>query len=1317
MSLEGQQLGEFEILECLGQGGMGAVYKARQISLDRFVALKTLQAALAGDVEYITRFQQEAKAAAGLNHPNLVQVYSAGESEGLHWFAMEYVEGESAKVRLQRKKRLNPLEAIAIIIHVATALDYGWRKAALIHRDIKPDNIFLSGDGEVKLGDLGLAKSVGQGQGLTTTGATMGTPHYMSPEQVEAREDVDLRTDIYSLGCTLFHLLSGQPPYSANSAVAVMMKHVTAPVPDLREAWPECRGELAAVVGKMMQKRPADRPQTYGVVNAELQRAYALLTGTCVPTAVTTTQPPAPGRKLVGGQGKRSMPLAAWIGGGIALLAAIGALFHFATGEKGGAASAGAPAAVSPTSAGDGEKKGASDAASPFLPATPSRGTPVAIATTPRPQATSAPTTPTPLAQPTGPSTPTPATAPKPMTEVEKWFTQVDQPQEEALQKQVWAPFKAGVAELRARYLAILDTASSKATAAGQLEEALAWRLERQSFEKAPTVAADTADTPAVLKPGRVEFRRLIAQLDQTRVLRAKALLEPYDAILAKNQILLTQHQRLDDALRIKTKREEIALAWLGPSPFFAASPIPASRWTDVLALVDLVAARNAGGASNIWERTAAGIEFKKSSQELPYISGFEVPLAQGSFAIETEFTCFETPQFIGIAIPVFGQASASGWISSRSGYAGIGKVDGNDPMANLAPGLAAPFQVQPRQRYKMRMEVRRVPEGVDLQFALGDTVVGSYRGPANRLKLSTAWTIRDDAKSAWIGTNAPTVFHTLKVISREDIAPAEQVAPPAPVAGNTPAPSVRISPLATTPIPAGNGAPVTATKEAPFVNSLGMKFVPVPITGGPTNGKRVLFDVWDTRVQDYQGFAQEVGRKWSKVGFEQGPTHPAVNVSWDDAKAFCAWLTEKERAAEKIGAQDAYRLPSDHEWSCAVEIGSKEKAEESPDAKSGRIENIYPWGTQWPPPEGAGNYGPLVQADQFGYTSPVGSFSANRYGLFDLGGNVWQWCEDRFDTQQNDRVLRGGCWNANDRGYALSSSRFHYAPGSWYNGAFGFRCVLMISSGSDLKAAQAPLIPAPAAKEVMAKRLASVTKESPFVNSLEMKFVPVPIAGGPTEGQRVLFSVWKTRVQDYEVFAKASGLDWPSAGFEQGPTHPALMASWQDAKAFCAWLTNKERGAGAIGPLDEYRLPSDHEWSCAVGIGARERAAMSPAEKSGKISETFPWGGQWPPPKGAGNYGPSLEIDKFEQTSPVGSFPPNRFGLRDLGGNAWEWCEDLFGPGPRDRVQRGASWYDPNREVLLSSFRTSRDPAARLHTVGFRCVLMIAQSTRPPRP
>lgn len=277
MSLEGQRLGEFEILGLLGQGATGSVYKAKQSSLHRFVALKTLNLALANDAAYIRRFQREASSAAALNHANLVQVYSSGESQGVHWFSMEYVDGESVKSRLQRNGQLDPQEAIAIGVHVATALDYGWRKAGLIHRDVKPDNIFLSADGEVKLGDLGLAKSAGQLEELTMTGQSMGTPNYISPEQVQALKSVDLRTDIYSLGCTLFHLLSGRPPFQGNGAVTIMMKHVTDPVPSLRQGWRQCPPVLANVIGKMMQKKPERRQQTHEEVIADLRHAYEVV--------------------------------------------------------------------------------------------------------------------------------------------------------------------------------------------------------------------------------------------------------------------------------------------------------------------------------------------------------------------------------------------------------------------------------------------------------------------------------------------------------------------------------------------------------------------------------------------------------------------------------------------------------------------------------------------------------------------------------------------------------------------------------------------------------------------------------------------------------------------------------------------------------------------------------------------------------------------------------------------------------------------------------------------------------------------------------
>ncbi len=290
----GQRFGEFEIIAMLGKGGMGAVYKALQVSLKRFVAIKVLERSLAMDEEFVVRFHNEAVAAAALNHPNLVQVYAAGETEGLHWFAMEFVNGESLQGRLDRTGRIEAMEAVAITLHVTNALEHAWRKGRMIHRDIKPDNIFLSVEGEVKLGDLGLAKSCEGDVGMTMVGTSMGTPLYISPEQAEGRKEIDLRTDIYSLGATLFHLLTGRPVYSGGTAVSVMVKHVSAPIPEIRALAPDLPEELAATVLRMLQKAPEDRYGGYPELAEDLQRAYARLMNPVVTYATPEPVDPVP---------------------------------------------------------------------------------------------------------------------------------------------------------------------------------------------------------------------------------------------------------------------------------------------------------------------------------------------------------------------------------------------------------------------------------------------------------------------------------------------------------------------------------------------------------------------------------------------------------------------------------------------------------------------------------------------------------------------------------------------------------------------------------------------------------------------------------------------------------------------------------------------------------------------------------------------------------------------------------------------------------------------------------------------------------------
>ena len=277
-ALAGSCIGGFEIIQKLGQGGMGAVYQARQPLLNRVVALKVMASHLSANEDFVKRFIREAASAANLMHPNMVQVHVAGQDAGRYYIAMEFVDGESLSAKITRRGTITPPEAVAITCYVAEALKYAWQKARLIHRDIKPDNIFLSSAGEVKVGDLGLAKSINdEASQMTITGVMLGTPHYMSPEQVMADRNVDFRSDIYSLGCTLFHMLTGKTPYAGDSAMRVAVKHLDERVPSITQVCPTCPHHLAKVVTRMMAKKPGSRYQTYEELIAELNQVYAEL--------------------------------------------------------------------------------------------------------------------------------------------------------------------------------------------------------------------------------------------------------------------------------------------------------------------------------------------------------------------------------------------------------------------------------------------------------------------------------------------------------------------------------------------------------------------------------------------------------------------------------------------------------------------------------------------------------------------------------------------------------------------------------------------------------------------------------------------------------------------------------------------------------------------------------------------------------------------------------------------------------------------------------------------------------------------------------
>ena len=571
---------------------------------------------------------------------------------------------------------------------------------------------------------------------------------------------------------------------------------------------------------------------------------------------------------------------------------------------------------------------------------------------------------------------------------------------------------------------------------------------------------------------------------------------------------------------------------------------------------------------------------------------------------------------------------------------------------------------------------------------------------------------------------------------------------------------------------------------DAPWENSLGMRFL--PLDGA------VQMSQWKTRVRDFEAFVAATGydatggmsslrggadtpagATWREPGFAQTPDHPAVGVSWKDAYAFCDWLTQRGHESGDLDEEQFYRLPTDLEWSRAV--GLPAEPGNTPQTRSSQIRNVYPWGTQWPPPSGAGNYAgaelraaggdwpanlptlPDGFADGFARTSPVGSFAANPLGFFDLGGNAWEWCEDRFAPGGEARVLRGGSWGNVRADLLLSSKRIDAFPDA-RSDLYGFRVVLETPAFGHVEIAseppgatvfqedralgQTPLVlkrvpagtvaytvrmdgyqplavggrvvaAAPLALRAPLVSARGPQAGQPWENGLGMRFVPV--------GQALLFSVWTTRVTDYARFCQATGRTVPPVDFAQGPAHPAVNVSRDDAEAFCAWLTARELATGGLRVGQSYRLPTDLEWSRAVGLP--DEGGDTPEARDGRAHGWYPWGREWPPPPQAGNFAVSETAagskrthrrvtpqgEPYTQTAPVGSFTPNPLGLYDMAGNVWQWCADNYKKNGALRhwgVLRGGSWADYGPAILQSSYRNVVPSGERDVIYGFRCVI-----------
>jgi serine/threonine-protein kinase len=272
----GQQIPGYQILAKIGSGAMATVFKAKQLSLDRIVAIKVLPKRLSENADYVERFYKEGKAAAKLNHPNIVQAIDVGEAGGYHYFVMEYVEGHTLGDELAAGKVFPEGEALRIIIQIGRALEHAHQQG-FVHRDVKPKNVMITKDGKAKLADMGLARETGDLEAAQAeAGKAYGTPYYISPEQIRGELHIDFRADLYALGATLYHLVTGEVPFNAPTPAAVMHKHLKEPLVPPDHVNTSLSAGLGEVVEVMMAK---DRNHRYASTSDMLLDLEAVAAG------------------------------------------------------------------------------------------------------------------------------------------------------------------------------------------------------------------------------------------------------------------------------------------------------------------------------------------------------------------------------------------------------------------------------------------------------------------------------------------------------------------------------------------------------------------------------------------------------------------------------------------------------------------------------------------------------------------------------------------------------------------------------------------------------------------------------------------------------------------------------------------------------------------------------------------------------------------------------------------------------------------------------------------------------------------------------
>jgi formylglycine-generating enzyme required for sulfatase activity/serine/threonine protein kinase len=1217
-------LGEYVLQARIGAGGMGQVFKARHRRMKRFAAIKLLPTALTQNEAAIKRFEREVEAAAKLSHPNIVQTHDAGVQQGVWYLVMEYVEGRDLSAVVATQSPLPIAVAVDYIRQAAKGLAYA-HKSGVVHRDIKPANLLLDKEGIIKILDMGLARfedPAAAKDGLTESGLVMGTVDYMAPEQAFDVHTADARADIYSLGCTLYRLLTNRNLYDAESLVQKLMAHQSKPIPALAAVRPDVPAALVAIFERMVAKKPEDRYQTMTEVEAALANCNQSI-------AASDASKPAADSKLT-------------------------SFFRSITGAN----------AATPPAATVSLAKEAISLEAPEIPPTVNLSNPL---------------------QGTDP---------------------VSDRSIQVARENTQPPFSTGRKPWWQNRLTVIAVGCATVL----LIALGVWLINRDRDGKEVARLPIPAGGSAIVAPPApaqfaLEFDGVddcvalpTLKYDGTHSATFEVWITPHklqgtgglnNRFFKQEQAWLANTQSGGTSLTMSQEglwsinffNRRIADASLGYARVVSDRPGILLQKTHLAGVIDLQRKElrlyvdgheQSGKASLLGQHITSGLSFflgvDPKSQGVPdqyYAAGklHRVRFSNTARYVQS-FAPDERWTTDGDTLALYQFDEGTGEVlRDSSAHAHHGKIVGAKwvradgslitaaPVAAVPPLAKAPFTAAEAKQHQQAWADYL---GTDLLTtnSVGAQMVlippGEFQMGSSDEDVALALKIAEETKFDAEG---------VQLIQKE-----------------RPQHRVRI----TKPFRLGIHE-VTIGQFRKFIEQSGYKLQAEEF-GGDTKA---------TKADDPSVTPQRKTFNWRTPGQEVGENSPVTQVSWNDAAAFCNWLSEQEKLVpsyvrdgatwELVTQPQSFRLPTEAEWEYACRAGTTTQ---------------YSFGDDW------------KERDKFGWSNTnagdrprgVGLLAANPFGLHDMHGNVWEWCSDWYDGKwyaqspiddprgplgSPYRVYRGGSW-AGKPAWCRSSSRGSSSTPAERNSSRGFRVAL---SGDGVKSRTAPAAALPTKKTPAATPPAA---KAPFTadeakkhqqawadhlgiqvertnNSVGVKLILIPpgefkmgrsprdaevfarenLAADDLPAHSVTLTkpywISATEVTQEQWQQVMGTTPWKSQKHAVDDlTCPATYVSWQDAAAFCQKLSSQEKA--------RYRLPTEAEWEWACRAGTE--TPFSFGDEPGVLKE-YAWG----------------RSNSQDQPHPVRTKQPNPWGLFDMHGNAWEWCADCFGPYRADAV------------------------------------------------